>query len=203
MRILVLGLVLAVATPASADDDAPLTYHRHQFGISARLGVGVRGIATYNSDYCGTSDSTAKNGNAPVCAGRAPLSFDLEASYGVGSNVELLLDLQIGIERDFGEAPGDAGPRQLNFAPGVRIFFSDSGHTRLFVQPEAVFDFADYTNTAGMSRGDDFGLRVLEGLWIDLHRTYGVYFYVAQTAEVARWLEGESDLGVGFQARYP
>lgn len=198
MRVL---LVLAVlAAPAFADDDnAPsTTFHRHQLGISARFGVGVRGIATYNSEYCGKSDPGSANGNASVCTGRTPFAFDVEASYGVATHIELLAELRIGIERDFGTSATTDGPRALQLSPGARFFFSEAKRTKLFVQPEVVFDFANYTG-----HGKDVGFRALEGLWIDFHRAYGFYFYIGETAEFSRWIEADFTAGIGFQGRYP
>jgi len=51
--------------------------------------------------------------------------------------------------------------------------------------------------------GADFGVRSLEGVWIDLHKTYGIYFFIGETLEVKRWLSGEFEGGIGFQGRYP
>ena len=200
-------LVAALAAPASLafGDDAEdvngpaATFHKHQLGISLRSGIGVHGIATYSdSTYCGTLDASRPSGLARVCSGRAPFAVDLEAAFGVAMHVELTLELRIGIERDFGPTQGTTGPRPLHVAPGARFFFSEAKRTKLFVQPELVFDLADYAG-----RGKDFGFRGLEGFWIDFHRTYGIYFYVAETAEFSRWLEGEIEGGFGFQGRYP
>ena len=197
MRGILVLAVLVAATPAMADDgDIPL-FHKGQIGFSARFGIGVRGIATYNSDYCGVLDATAKNGNAPVCTGRSPLAMDFEASYGVARSVELTLELQVGLERDFGTTPATDGPRPLHIAPGARFFFGETRHTKLFVQPEIVFDYAAYP------QGHDFGVRGLEGYWVDLHHAYGLYFFVSETAEFSRWLYAEFEAGFGFQGRYP
>ena len=46
-------------------------------------------------------------------------------------------------------------------------------------------------------------MRGLEGLWIDLHRTYGMYLFVGETIEVSHWLDAGFEVGAGFQARYP
>lgn len=199
-------MVVALGAPAQADDagEPPATFHKGQVGISARFGLGVRGIATYHSDYCGDLDATAKNGNAPVCTGRSPLAFELEGAYGVAQHVELLLEMRIGIERDFSPAPGmGQGPRPLFLAPGARFFFSDAGHLKLFIQPEVVIDLADYKDATGASRGTDYGFRGLQGVWIDFHRTYGIYFYLGETATFARWIAGEMEAGFGIQGRYP
>jgi hypothetical protein len=198
-------IVCALAAPAFADDTAPpLTFHKGQIGVSARIGLGERAIATYdNKYYCGTSDSSAQYGNASVCTGRIPFSLGLEASYGVANHVELVLEMRLGLERDFGPVASLDGPRPFFLAPGARFFFSESGRTKLFVQPEFVFDFTGYKDLMGMSRGADYGVRGLEGLWIDLHRTYGMYLFVGETIEVAHWLDAGFEVGAGFQARYP
>lgn len=192
--------------PAKVDDTTapPVTFHKGQIGFSARLSAGAQAIATYDSKYyCGTVDTTAAHGFASVCAGRSPVSLGLEASYGVARQVELVLELRFGIEKDFGGAPNLAGPHPLFLAPGARFFFSEAKRTRLFVQPEVVFDFTGYKDSAGMSRGNDFGFRGLEGIWLDLHRSYGIYGFVGETLEFVRWIDVGFEAGVGFQGRYP
>jgi hypothetical protein len=185
-------VLLAISTPAWADDGEPAaTFHKGQFGASARFGLGARGIATYdNTVYCGKTDPMAEHGRASVCTGRTPLALDLEAAYGVAQSIELTLELRIGLERDFGENPGEEGPRAFHVAPGARFFFSEAKHTKLFVQPEIVL-------------GRDFGVRGIEGFWIDLHKTYGLYFFVAETLEFSRWMSASFEAGIGFQGRYP
>ena len=192
-------LLVVLATPAWADDAAsPVTFHKGQIGFSARFGIGARGILTYDSmNYCGKTDPQAKYGFASVCTGRTPLALDLEASYGVAKSVELTLEIGLGLERDFGTAPGTSGPRPFFLAPGARFFFSEAARSKLFVQPELVIDLASY------KAGNDIGGRGIEGYWIDLHRTYGLYFFVAETLEFSRWLSASFEAGVGFQGRYP
>lgn len=198
-----IGLVILLcASPAVADDAIPAT-HKGQFGLSARLELGVRGIATYNSDYCGVTDTTAKNGNAPVCTGRGPFALDLEPSYGVASAIELTLALHLGLERDFGATPSSEGPRSFRLEPGARFYFSEAGHSKLFVQPSVVFDFTNYRNQTGTSYGTDVGVRALEGYMLDLHRSFSAYAFVGETAEVSRWLYAELEFGIGIQGRYP
>jgi hypothetical protein len=196
---LAVTLLVALCAPAAADDtEPPVTFHKGQVGISARLGVGVRGIATYQNDiYCGKTDAQAEHGFASVCTGRLPIALDLEASYGVARSIELVLEMRVGIESDFGTSPSESGPRPLHLAPGARFFFSEAKHTKLFVQPELVFDLTGY------DRGNDIGFRGLEGFWIDLHRSYGIYLWIAETAEFKRWLSFSFEGGIGFQGRYP
>ena len=195
MRVIrVIAVLMVLASPVLADDVEPITSHRGQFGLSARLGLGVRAIATYDRTvFCG-SDVDDR-----VCTGRTPMSLDLEASYGIKDSVELTLELRLGLERDFGATPGGDGPRPSHLAPGARFFFAEAKRTKLFVQPSLVFDFASYQQRDG----NDFGVRGIEGFWIDLHRSYGLYLYVAETIEFSRWLSGGFEAGVGFQGRYP
>lgn len=186
------------------DTGPPPTFHKGQFGLSARLSMGAQAIATYDSKYyCGTVDTTAANGNAPVCAHRSPVSLGFEASYGVARHAELVLELRIGLEKEFGPSPTGEGPHPLFLAPGARFFFSEAKRSRLFVQPEVVFDFTPFKDAAGNSRGNDFGFRGLEGFWIDLHKTYGMYAFVGETLEFVRWIDANFEAGVGFQGRYP
>lgn len=198
---LVLG-VLLLASPALADDRIP-DGHQGQFGLSARFGLGVRGIATYNSDYCGTTDTTAKNGNAPVCTGRSPVFLELEPSYGVAKSIELTLGVHLALEKDFGAAPGLDGPHPFRLEPGARFFFSEAGHSKLFVQPSLVLDFSGYDKAGGGSYGTDFGVGAKEGYWLDLHRAFGFYVFVGETVEFARWLDADLSFGIGIQGRYP
>src|SRR3569832_10653 len=137
MRWLALVVLASLAAPARADDQVPAT-HQGQFGLSLRLGLGVRGIATYNSDYCGVLDSTAKNGTAPVCTGRAPFAIDIEPSYGVAKAIELVFGFHVGLESDFGPTAATLGPKAFRIEPGARFFFSEYGHSKLFVQPALV-----------------------------------------------------------------
>jgi hypothetical protein len=194
-----------MATSAFADDSVPPpSFHKGQIGVSARFGIGERAIATYNSKYyCGTVDTTAQYGFAPVCSGREPFALGLELSYGVAQHIELLVEVRLGLEQDFGDKPGDQGPRPLFVAPGARFFFSEAKRSKLFVQPELVFDETAYKDTTGAERGGDFGVRGLEGLWIDLHRAYGMYLYVGETLTMARWIDASFEVGAGFQMRYP
>lgn len=201
MRVFLVLLLLAA--PAWADDTEPaITSHKGQFGVSARFGLGVRAIVTYSGDrplYCGKSDASQKGGFAAVCTGRTPLALDLEAAYGVADSIELTLELGIGIESDFGSAPGSDGPHPLTLAPGARFFFSEAKHSKLFVQPSLVLDFASYAQAPST----DIGLKGIEGFWMDLHKSYGLYFFISEQLEFRRWMSGDFEAGLGFQGRYP
>jgi hypothetical protein len=201
--------ICVLAAPALADppseDVSDSTFHGHQFGLSARLAIGYRALFTaQQSEFCGTFDAT--NGkNASVCTGRAPLALDFEASYGVARSIEVLVEVRVGLEKDFGSSMGATdGPHELHLAPGARFFFSEAKHAKLFFAPMVVFDFTSYPGNTF-----DFGVRSLEGVWIDLHRAYGIYFFLGETVEFlkyasnSRWLDGAFEGGFGIQGRYP
>jgi len=195
-----------MATSARADDEvASPEGHKGQLGLSLQAGLGLRAIATYDSKYyCGTADMASQYGNASVCTGRAPFAFDLGLEFGITRRVELLTELRLGLERDFGPATNTTnGPRTIQVSPGARLFFSETSRSKLFVQGQLVIDFTGYNDPLGNSRGKDFGVRGAEGIWLDLHRAYGVYLYASETAEFSRWLLAQLELGIGFQARYP
>lgn len=178
--------------------------HKGQLEVSARFAVGLRGIIPYDKIYCGDTDSMAASGFAPVCTGRAPFSIDFELGYGVARQIDLLLEIRVGIEADFGTSPGagTGGPRMLHFSPGARFFFSDAGKSKLFTTAQLVIDAAGYKDAIGAKLGTDIGVRNLSGLWFDLDRRYGLYVFVGETATVSRWLRFELEAGVGIQGRY-
>lgn len=199
----------APASPAPASPGKPPGpadfSHKGQLQLSARFALGLRTIVTYdNAAYCGDTDPQGEFGFASVCTGRAPLGLDLELGYGVGRRVDLLLELRLGLERDFGATPaGSGGPRMLHLSPGVRVFFSESSRAKLFATAQLVVDFAGYQEAGGAGRGNDFGVRSLSGLWVDLAREYGFYVFVGETASFARWMRFELEGGIGISGRYP
>jgi hypothetical protein len=227
MRLLAACALVVLATPAWADQEPPpdpavapapvpttaaaparvepqSTDHYRQFGLSARVAIGLRGIATYDDvDYCGKRSTETSSGNAAVCIGRAPISLDLEASYGFGRAKEVILEFRLGLERDFGAVAGTDGPRVHFLAPGARLFFSQAKTSKLFTQIQLVIDFTSYKDGSNQGRGTDYGFRNLNGLWFDLHHAYGFYVFVGETLTFKRWLRGDLEAGIGIQGRYP
>ena len=191
--------------PAMPVREPPELYsHRHQVGLSLRLPIGMRAIVTYkDTDYCGSTASSGA-GFASVCLGLAPIPLDLEVSYGVADAVELLVETRFGITRDFPSKPGlDDGPRQVQLAPGARFFFSESGRSKLFLTTQVVFDFTNFKDGASASRGTEFGGRSIQGWWLDLHRAYGFYVFIGDTATFGPWVNIDLEAGIGIQGRYP
>ncbi|MDB4960809.1 MAG: hypothetical protein JWP01_808 [Myxococcales bacterium] len=194
----------AVVRPAVVEPAVSFS-HKGQFQASVRLGVGMRAIVPYEKgEFCGASDSSTGSGNAPVCSGRAPFSMDLELGYGVARRIDTFVELRIGLESDFPayRVSGMAGPRVFHVSPGARFFFSDAKSSKLFTTAQLVFDFSGYQDQSGASRGTDVGVRNLNGIWLDLQRSYGIYAYVGETATFARWLRFELEAGIGISGRY-
>jgi len=190
---------------AIADPDTEPFSHKGQFGLSVRTALGLRAIATYDEAvYCGATDASVTTGNAPVCLARSPMSLNLEASYGATARIDVLVELRIGLETDFGATPGSSnGPRMLFLSPGARFFFNEATRSSLFATAQAVFDFSGYKDASGSRRATDLGFRNLLGYWLDLHKAYGMYVFAGDTATFSRWIRLELELGIGFQGRYP
>jgi len=204
MRAGIIVGVLAFCLPAAAmaqeeDFDHTKQYSHHgQFGVHAQGGLGFRFIAPYKDDlYCGQllDDGTPKR----VCSERSPISLSLGASYGVSKSLELLMEVRFGLEQDFGIAPMSDGPKQLQFAPGLKIYIRDAGLTKFFSSLQLLIDTTEYDQVDGA----DIGLRNVNGLQFDFHRTVGVYFFFGEAVGFKRWFEFELDAGVGMQIRVP
>ncbi len=189
------------AAPAEADTFS----HQGMFEVSLHLALGLRAIVPYDkTDYCGAADASTSTGNAPVCTGRAPFSMDLELGYGLRRRIDVFAEVRLGIQGDFSPTlnSADEGPRMIHISPGARFFFSDARSTKLFTTAQAVFDFAGYKDPSGADRGNDLGIRNLNGLWLDLEKAYGFYAFIGETLTFSRWLRFELEAGIGVQARY-
>jgi hypothetical protein len=179
--------------------------HLHQFGLGLQLAVGMRAINPYSSGtYCGTvGDNGAQN--QAYCLARTPMTLDFELTYGVKSSIEALLELRIGVERDFGttSTSGNDGPHVHQWSPGARFFFSESGRSKFFSTAQVVFDTSNYQDTSGTDRGFDFGFRNVNGFWFDPSKSYGLYIFFGEEIGFKRWLSATLEGGLGVQGRLP
>lgn len=192
--VLVVG-VPAVAGAQDAESSVSMT-HKGQFGVHVQPGVGYRVLFPYNEEYCGQS---AKS----VCTGRSPTFVELGLSFGVSRSVELLADFRYGVEGDFVLPASSAdAPHALVVAPGVKVYMDEEGTTKFFSTLQVAFDFTDFSG-ALVAEGMDVGLRNVNGVQIDLHRTFGIYLHFGETIGFVRWLRFELDAGIGLQARFP
>jgi hypothetical protein len=197
------GLVASWPGGARADEEdpsGPLDHHR-QFAVGLQVPVGVRAIAPYDGEWCGVRGSN-ENENAEVCVGRTPASLDFELAYGIRPRLELLLELRVGLERDFGpsrDRDGE-GPRLFRWSPGVKFYFSEARVSRLFSTVQIAFDHSGYRHS---DVGTDVFFRNVNGLQFDLHPSYGLYLFVGEELAFRRWLWFGVEAGIGIQGRYP
>lgn len=205
MKRVALLLLVASVGVASADDTTINYSHRGQLLASLRLGMGYRAIVPYEgTTFCGDTSTQTSTGNAAACIGRAPFSMDLELGYGVHPRIDLLLELRVGLESDFGATRAATdGPRAFHVSPGARFFWGETAKTKVFTTAQIVLDVAGYQGGNGVELGTDVGVRNLSGVWFDLAREYGFYLYAGPTASFARWFRFEMEAGFGFSGRYP
>jgi hypothetical protein len=192
--------LLVLATGAAAHGDELATgesgfSHKKQFGAFVQGGIGYRGIFTFNEEYCG--ELKDGGGNKSNCLGRSPFAVDIGGSYGVTHGLELILDVTLGLESDFGSSPSQTGPHILAFAPGLKLFLTEIGATEFFATIELPVDVSSYEQ----SDKADIGVRNRNGLILDIGRQFGAYFYFGEAVSWRRWLRFEVDAGLGVQLR--
>ncbi len=193
------------ATAAAPPAGGLRGHHQGQFGLGLSLVSGARFITTYDSDrFCGERATVGDGGgNAAYCFGRIPMALDASLSYGLSPAIELMLDVRIGLERDFGTTAATTGPRLRHYAPGVRFFLGGKGQVNFFSTAQLAIDATDYQDLSGDSLGAEIKLRNANGMQVDFHDAYGVYLYFAEEVAFRRWLEVGVEFGAGIQARYP
>lgn len=198
-----------VAWADGADPEPPAAVevrsHKGQFGLALSVATGGRVIKPYDGEYCGDRDANNNTtGNAALCINRMPFVFDLAASYGVTPRLELLFEVRLGVERDFGGSASDgSGPRLRHYAPGVRFYFGDRGLMKFFSTGQLSIDATGYTDPMGEELDTDLAIRNANGLLLDFHEAYGAYAYFAEEVSFRRWIGLNVEFGVGFQGRYP
>ena len=181
------------------DDDAPTFSHKGQFGLHLQGVLGYRAIVTYDEEYCGDLKQDDGGGNSSACYGRSPFVLDVGLAYGVLSRLEILLEMRLGIERDIGSTPNMDGPRAFALAPGVKAYLGRIGEMAFFSTLQLPIDFTSFDQVDK----NDFGIRNVNGLQLDLHRTFGVYVMFGEEVSWRRWLRFELEAGLGAQARFP
>lgn len=188
--VLVAGAGTAAAEEPAAGEGRQIS-HAGQVGVHLALGTGYRVVAPYDDEYCGAVDE--------VCLGRSPVSLDLGLAYGVNSKLEVLFEMRIGLERDFGATPDADGPRLRSYAPGVKVYINDVGVTKFFSTLQLVID------TTGFEQNPetDYAIKQTNGLQLDVHETVGLFFFFGEVVGWDRWLRFEMEGGIGLQARFP
>src|SRR5687767_13727530 len=181
------------------DDEEPDVSHKNQFGLHLQGVLGYRAIVTYDEEYCGDLKQDDGGGNSAACYGRSPFGLDIGLAWGVLDRLEVLLEMRVGLERDIGAAPGMDGPRMFALAPGVKAYLGRIGEMAFFSTLQLPIDFTSFDQVDK----NDFGIRNVNGLQLDLHRTFGVYVMFGEEVSMRRWQRFELEAGLGALARFP
>jgi hypothetical protein len=202
MRVLC-ALLLLTAGVARADDleaagGTKISYnHKNQIGVYAQFGIGYGLFARYHmTDYCGQQDKA-------LCTNLNPPFAEVGVSFGISRRIELITDFRFGLSGYFvPEGSTAKEPAAFVIAPGLKFYLDDNGSLKWFTTIQLAIDKTDFS-ASGPQDATDFGIRNVNGLLIDLHRTFGIYFYMGDTMEFVRWWSFELDGGIGLQARFP
>ena len=186
----------AVAPPTTPKMVASLS-HELQLGVALLIGGGYRFVFPYQQGIvCG--DAKAEDNR--VCTNRAPFFLDIQPSFGISNAWDAMLDVRVGIEKDFNNK------RQLMFMPGLRYWLDPQLQVKFFTTIQLFYDATGaYTavNAPHPVKTYDLGFRNSNGLMIEIMRNFGVYVQFGETVGFVRWLSFAADAGVGVQARVP
>ena len=171
----------------------PSLSHDLQFGLAVLFGDGYRIIFPYTSQPVDCGDAHAMG--ARVCTNRAPSFIDLQPSFGISQSWDVLVDLRLGIEKDFNTH------RQLFVMPGFRYWLDTQSHVKFFTTIQLAYDASKQNTSARTS--SDFGIRNSNGLMVEIMRNFGVYAQFGETMGFVRWFSLSVDAGIGVQARVP
>lgn len=185
------------ASEEEDEEDQPAFDHKGQVGLHLQGVMGYRSIVTYDEEFCG--DLKDSGGNRSTCYGRSPFGFDVGLGYGVLSMLEVFLEMRLGVERDIGVSPSMDGPRMVALAPGIKAYLGRIGEMAFFSTLQLPIDFTSFDQVDK----NDFGIRNVNGLQLDLHRTFGLYVMFGEEVSWRRWLRFEIEAGLGLQARFP
>jgi hypothetical protein len=167
--------------------------HDMQFGLALFSGTGYRGIFPYKENiFCGQIENMMAS---RVCSGRLPVFIDVQASFGIASHWDLLVDLRFGAEADF------TATRQFAVAPGFRYWVEPEDTFKLFTTVQVAYD-TTVENTPAL-KSYDIAVRNSNGLMFEVMRNLGFYVQFGETIGFVRWLRFEIDVGLGVQARFP
>jgi hypothetical protein len=178
------------------EEEEPFS-HKGQVGLHLQGVTGYRSIVTYDEEFCG--DLKDSGANRSTCYGRSPFGFDIGLGYGVISIIEVFLEMRLGVERDIGVNPNQDGPRMVALAPGVKAYLGRIGEMAFFSTLQFPIDFTSFDQVDK----NDFGIRNVNGLQLDVHRTFGLYVMFGEEVSWRRWLRFEIEAGLGLQARFP
>jgi hypothetical protein len=166
----------------------PLRNHQYQFGFGVRGGTGFRVLMPYKEGVdCGDAGKR-------VCLSRQPAWLELSPSFGVTHGLEVLLDVRIGLEKDYTDG------RLLYFAPGIKYYADPDGLFKFFATGQIVFEYEPQGEGSRLM-AFDFGLRSALGFQLDFNRHIGVALQGGVLLGFARELAFTLDFALGIQGR--
>ena len=183
----------AAGPEVSPPQMVPSLSHDLQFGLAVLFGDGYRIIFPYTSQPVDCGDAHAMG--ARVCTNRAPSFIDLQPSFGISQSWDILVDLRLGIEKDFNTH------RQVFVMPGFRYWLDTQSHVKFFTTIQFAYDASKQNTSARTS--SDIGIRNSNGLMVEIMRNFGVYAQFGETMGFVRWFSLSVDAGIGVQARVP
>lgn len=160
------------------------------------VGGAYRGIFPYGSDIlinCGDANSMDNR----VCTSRAPFFVDIQPSFGISRAWDFLVDLRLGLEKDFNTQ------RQFYVMPGFRYWLDVESKVKFFTTIQMAYDRSKQNDPSGLIGDTDLGFRNSNGLMVEIMRNFGVYAQFGETIGFYRWLSFLVDAGIGIQARVP
>jgi len=172
----------------------PSLSHDMQFGLAVMPGEGYRVMIPYTHDITDCGDHAQMGGH--VCSSRAPMFLDLQPSFGIEQSWDILVDLRLGLEKDFNTF------RPFFVMPGFRYWLESETHVKFFTTVQFMYDGTNQQPTTKHKRAD-FGVRNSNGLMLEVMRNLGVYFQFGETLGFVRWFSMTVDGGIGVQARMP
>ncbi len=160
-------------------------------GLSLRAGTGYRVIAPYSDAFCGDYTDTGAFKN--VCGSRQKAWLELSPSFGITSQLEILVDVRFAVEKDF------TGTTDLYIAPGIKYYSDADSWLKFYATGQVIFDLQDMG--AVPVSNFDVGLRSALGLHFDIIRYVGLFVQGGVNLGFKRWLTFVVDLGGGVQVR--
>jgi len=167
--------------------------HKYQLGASGLVGKGYRVIFPYDDKLtCG--DASGED-TKRVCTSFSPVFIDIQPSFGVTDNLDLITDLRFGLSADF------TNHKQLVVAPGIRYWVEPDAMVKFYTTAQVAWD---HTPQDQMKvKTDDIALRNSNGMMIDVLKNFGIFIQLGETIGFRRWLRFELDGGAGLQLRVP
>jgi len=176
--------------PAPAKPGGNRLDHRTQGGLGIIVGSGYRGLVRYQ----GSASCEGGGSDRTFCHSRVPTFLDIEGSFGVTRALSTIVDVSVGLEKDFTHG------RPFAVAPGIKYYVDPEGRMKFFVTLQLALDFTEQLPDVPTV---DVGVRNAVGLQFDMHRLFGFWLQLGDTLAFRRYFRFELDAAGGIEARFP